>query len=136
MSRVIELEAQLSEVVGELSVWKSFVNHEGWQRYKQVLQGQADERIKMYRVPLQGMDAVLGQEFTKGETSGIEIAFTLPENEVERLEAERDQLLKELENESAQSNGVDSDGGSTSDGSTDSREPISPDNDAFGTGND
>lgn len=96
---VADLEARRSEVAADLHTWRSLTKSVGWQRLMAVAQGQVNERGLILRAPLPNMDACLGQEFAKGEITGIELFQQLPEIEIERLESERDSLTKELNNE-------------------------------------
>ena len=136
MSDRDELEAQAAELGSELSLLRELLEHPAWARIATIIDGQVNERTRLVmNTQLQSLEQALGQEFMKGEVSGIKLIKSLPELEIERLQLEIDALNKQVQG--------DDNGGSTSntdDRSTGGpgfgrpREPIDSGNDAFGNG--
>lgn len=138
-SEMEQLEEQHSAVCSELSIWSSLQSHSGWEKLEKIAQGQINERMRVcFRTPVPSIDKVTEQEFMKGEGNGMEILLRLPQIEIDRLQAEKERLEKELEDEQKvvsdhdradDASGV---GGQSRRGL--STDVLSGDRDAFGTG--
>lgn len=94
-------EAQVEEVrelQEELSRLRALQQHPGYEYLMRIAGAQLEtRRQQIILTPLQTMDEVLGQEYAKGETSGIELFTKIVEIRVRDLEDEIQERLKEHE---------------------------------------
>lgn len=95
-----ELAGQQSQTASLLAVWRSFTEHPGWELYRKLLQEQADSRRgDVLLRPLAKMDDALGQEYMKGEISGLLLAQVSPYSVLETLKAQLKTIEVKLERE-------------------------------------
>lgn len=133
---VQELENEYSSKASELSCWQALLETAGWKKLMTIAEGQMNVRMAtVLRTPLASIDSCLGQEYSKGEISGIELFSKLPEVQIEVLKQELETLNKEIENETevdvTSRSRIDSDVGRDL---IDGGDADNPGNDAFGGG--
>jgi len=79
----------LSEVKNRLDALRSLVSSQGWGLLREVIRQQEETRSdKILFQPLESHDAVLGQEFTKGEAAAFRLVAQLPEAMISMYEQE------------------------------------------------
>ena len=77
---------------------RKLLKSEGWARLREYAEAQIQTRRDDIELkPLEAMDQVLAEQFTKGEIAGIRHFVMMPENVVESLEAELEQLINREE---------------------------------------
>lgn len=96
--RIDELEGRISGEASQLATLRSFVEHPGWKVQERMLEDQKNARLgECVLRPLATMDAVLGQEFMKGEISGLSLAQVAIFTTIEVLRANVEATRKLLE---------------------------------------
>lgn len=94
----IDEAKELQKMQEELGKLRGLVESSGWLLLREYAEGQ--ERARRNEVlykPLTELGSVLYQEFMKGELSGIELFFRLPNDRIEVLKEALDQSTKENE---------------------------------------
>lgn len=96
---------ELQEVLSDLN---ALVESRGWKRLQKITAAQIETRRNGYEAkPLKSLDETLEQEFLKGEVVGIRTFIQLPYDEIEDLQTQIAELLKENEDvEDASTNGA------------------------------
>lgn len=90
---------ELQEALFEL---KNLRDSRGFKRFLIIAREQSNSRKDtLILTPLKSMDEVLGQEYAKGEVAGIDLMMTITDAEIDSLETEIAELLKE-ENENVE----------------------------------
>jgi hypothetical protein len=98
--QISQLETQLSEQSSEVSLWRSFIEHPGWAKLRELVE--QDMRIRMEVVvstPLNLDSNIYAQEFFKGEFKGAAEVLGRPEALLEQAKREVEILSQHLENE-------------------------------------
>jgi hypothetical protein len=86
-------------------MWRSLLEHPGWQRLEKWLQDEKTLRaFAVLNNPIHQMGQVFSQEFLKGEGSGLSLVQGFPATQVEALtsEIQKLQILVERESDAAQ----------------------------------
>ena len=106
-----DLEAHLRELQEELSNVKSLVDHIGWNGLMVFAKEQVALRTPGVLGRMESLLLLSGQEFDKGEISGIHLFCNLPEVRVESLEQDIVAIEEELgyDREERTSSGGDGD---------------------------
>lgn len=92
-----ELSQALREAQEERSRLLSLLNNAGWRWYEGILDTQIEARRNNYELrPLETMDEVLAEQFTKGEIAGFRTAKVIIIARVEELENEIEEHEKAL----------------------------------------
>lgn len=100
-----ELEAKLSEAASEEAIWKSFMDHPGWEKYQAFLQEQMISRQTVVCLtPINTEYSAFAQEFFKGEFSGIRTALSTPVTQREYFRQQVTILQKDLEKYETETN--------------------------------
>lgn len=117
-SKIPELQADISSKRSVLSTLVSLTEHAGWPLLAKIIFDQKNGRIgQVLFQPLESMDKVLTQEFTKGEISGLALTEVSVFAHIEALKHEVQVLESQLENENElQKRVADESGGSRVDG--------------------
>lgn len=85
MEEVVERHRRLVE---ELDSLKSLVEHKGWRFIDAVYEGQINNRLQIVLKKTENLLAVLGNEYEKGELSGLQLARVIPYGRINDLETE------------------------------------------------
>lgn len=94
------LEAGLSENGSELAVWRSLMEHPGWALMEKRLDTERKMRaLAVSAQSVRSVGEVFAQEYMKGEASGLGLALSMPQTEVEQLELEARKLEVLIEGE-------------------------------------
>lgn len=100
MSKRDDIQARISSVGSQKSVWTSLLEHPGWKLFiKTVLEQKQSRQGEVFLRPLKDMDEVPAQEFMKGEISGLALVEVLAQTQIEMLNLELKTLNLQLETE-------------------------------------
>ena len=112
----MSLESRRVELGEALHLWKALSEHRGWQMlYKLAEEQRAMRQNTVCLTPVSSFGEVLAQEFAKGEVSGLALLITLPEVQMDIVEAEIKSLDTIEEMEKKDGRGNDGNGGSDRD---------------------
>lgn len=128
------IQERLHELREELIALKELHGLRAWDRISTFLEAQASNRAQHFlSAPLQSHDAVFAQEFMKGEVQGMLFVAKYVPARIEALEAETQELVKQLDQETddgTERSGDASDDGADGVGGTDY--PIDASRNPFG----
>lgn len=98
-----KLEGEISSGASDLHMWKSLVEHPGWKMFAEMLKEQKQVREgEVLLKPLTSSAGIYGQEFMKGEVSGLALALISPYAQIEVLEGQLKLAREKLEVERVQ----------------------------------
>ena len=91
-----EVEVRLREAQEALSNFRSLVESVGWQKMKQIADGQLKLRMPSAIGKMESLLEVPKKEFEKGEIAGIDLFMRLPEIAIEGLINDINELEEKL----------------------------------------